>query len=263
MSGGDDAAGSHRLPVGDAGDELALRWREGSDGAPAVLYLHGFGSHQSGEKAVWFRRAAAAAGLAWCSFDFRGHGESGGGLGELTFSRNLEDAEAALAWLRRRWHGRVVVFGSSMGAAVALWLAARRPEDLAAVVCIAPALGMDRTMAESLGDGGVARWRESGVLAFKNELVECELGWGLMEDLARYPSGELPPRLRTPVLAFQGMRDRSVDWHLAVDLAAACREAPVEVHLFADGDHRLLDRRPRLWQMALAFLEARGLLTPA
>ena len=62
------------------------------------------------------------------------------------------------------------------------------------------------------------------------------------------------------MLVFQGMLDESVDWHLAVDLAAAGRGRAVELHLFADGDHRLLDRRPRLWQATLDFLAAHGLL---
>jgi alpha-beta hydrolase superfamily lysophospholipase len=256
------AAGSHRIPVGAEGDELVLRWQPAADGAPlAFLYFHGFGSAQAGEKADWFRRRAAEAGLGFCSLDFRGHGESGGRLGALTFSRTLEDAEAALAWLRRRWDGPLVLFGSSMGAAVALWLAARHPGEAASVLAIAPALGMDGAFAERLGEEELGRWRETGVLPFHTELVECELGWDLMDDLARYPAVDLAGRLVTPVLAFQGMRDESVDWHLAVDLAAASGGAAVEVHLFADGDHRLLDLRPRMWEMALSFLAAHGLLS--
>jgi len=249
----------HALEVG--GERLALRWQAGADGAsPAFLYLHGFGSSQGGDKATYFRRRAAEAGIGFCSFDFRGHGESGGSLADLTFSRCLADAAAALGWLRRRSRGPRVVFGSSMGAAVGLWLAAGRPADFAAALAIAPALAMERAFADNLGEEGVARWRDSGSLHLETDLVDAELGWGLMDDLERYPAAELARRLRTPVLAFQGMRDATVPWHLAVDLAAASRDRGVEVHLFADGDHRLLDLRPRLWQMAVAFLGERGLL---
>lgn len=260
------------------GDELALRWAPPAEGAASFLYLHGFGSSQDGEKAGYFRRRAAAAGLGFCSLDFRGHGLSGGGLGDLTFSRNLADAGAALAWLGERGVGGdgspLVVFGSSMGGATGLWLAARHPGAFAAGLAIAPALGMERALEERLGEEGIANWRRTGRQRFVNELVDDELGWELMADLASYRAAELPPLHVTPTLVFQGMGDDSVDWRLAVDLARSVAEHAagtgdgageglrrrVEVHLFSAGDHRLLDQRPRMWEMAMGFLGQLGLV---
>ena len=88
------------LPVVGAGGEpshLAVRLRRPPGGGRsrfAFLYLHGFGSAQSGEKADFFRERAVADGIPFCSFDFQGHGESGGTMRDLTFSRNLEDLGA-------------------------------------------------------------------------------------------------------------------------------------------------------------------------
>jgi alpha-beta hydrolase superfamily lysophospholipase len=241
-------------------EAVALRFEAPADRRrPALLYLHGFGSHQEGEKAVVFRRRARRAGLGFCSFDFRGHGRSGGGMERLTMSRNLDDAEAAAGWLAERWEGPLAFFGSSMGAAAAMWLAALRREGpaarLAAGVAIAPALGLERGLAAQCGEAGLARWRESGFLRVDNPLVSCRLGWALMEDLARHRPAALPPRYATPTLVLQGTADDSVPWREAADFAAACRRGLVEVHLFAGGDHRLIPEVDRIWQLAAGFVE--------
>jgi pimeloyl-ACP methyl ester carboxylesterase len=254
-----------RVAAGD-GTELAARWAAPDAGEPrlALFYLHGLGSSQAGDKADWFRRRAVAEGLAFCSFDARGHGESAGRVADLTLSRAVDDAGAVLAWLGRRFAGPVAFFASSMGAAVALWLAGRRQDAFAAGVAIAPALGMERGLRDALGEEGLARWRDSGRLPIENELGSVELGWGLMEDLARHPPDELPRLYRTPTLIFQGLGDDRVPWRTATDFAAGCAEqgagrqrgeaGDVEVHLFAGGDHRLLAYREQMWQLANAFL---------
>jgi alpha-beta hydrolase superfamily lysophospholipase len=246
------------------GVELAVRWTTPVRPAPlALLYLHGLGSSQSGDKATWFRARAVAHGFAFCSFDARGHGDSGGAVHDLTLSRALDDAGAVVDWLTARWDGPLAFFASSMGAAVALWLASRRAQRFAAGVAIAPALGMESSLRAACGAEGLRHWRESGRLPIANELGEIELGWELMEDLPRYPPGELAPRYRTPTLVFQGLQDDRVPWHTATDFAAGCAarsaggdaSAEVEVHLFAAGDHRLLAYREPMWHLAAGFLE--------
>ena len=243
----------------DGREPLAVRFAAPADRRrPAFLYLHGFGSNQDGEKAAAFRARARAAGIGFCSFDFRGHGRSGGGMERLTMSRNLDDAEAAAGWLAARWDGPLAFFGSSMGAAAAMWLAARRPDGparrLAAGVAIAPALSIERTLAEQCGAEGMERWRRSGRLAVDNELVSCELGWELMEDLAGHHAAELPPGYATPTLVLQGTADASVAWRETADFATRCRPGLVELHLFAGGDHRLIPQVDRIWQLAAGFL---------
>ena len=64
-----------RLPVAgsDGGtSHLAVRLTEPAGGRRAkfaFLYLHGFGSAQSGEKADFFRARAAAVGIPFCSLN--------------------------------------------------------------------------------------------------------------------------------------------------------------------------------------------------
>jgi pimeloyl-ACP methyl ester carboxylesterase len=229
--------------------------------ALCLLYLHGFGSTQSGEKAEFFRRQALAAGLAFCSFDFEGHGSSGGTMRELTLTRNLANIESVHALLGERGERRIALLGSSMGAGSALWYSALHPESVIAGLHIAPALDLDRGLLASAGPERARRWQESGTIEFRNEMVACELGWELIEDLRRHPMPALAERYRTPALLLQGQQDASVPWQGVADFAARCAGAvAVELHLFSDGDHRLIDRKERLWDLMIDFLRARGVL---
>ncbi|HXU30802.1 MAG TPA: alpha/beta hydrolase [Thermoanaerobaculia bacterium] len=238
------------LPVtrgGGASASLSMRLAtpEGTPRSPGILYLHGFGSAQAGEKADFFREQALAAGYRFASFDFRGHGKSGGNLSDLTLSRNLEDVELVRAELG--WE-RFALIGSSMGGATALWYAAQHPQRVAAALLIAPALEMEKGLLTWAGPERTARWQREGTIRFDNGFVESDLAWPLIEDLRRYPRTQLQEQLQTPTLIFQGRMDASVPYADVVDFVARCRYRRIELRLYADGDHRLTDRKEDLWR---------------
>jgi pimeloyl-ACP methyl ester carboxylesterase len=255
-----------RLPILADGREtshLAVRLEAPAAGPPApfcILYLHGFGSDQSGEKADFFRRRALDASLPFCSFDFQGHGQSGGALRTLSLTRNLEDIARVQAWLRERGHEKVCFIGSSMGGGSALWYSALHPESIVAGLYIAPALELEKILLLWAGPEGTRRWQETGTLHFQNDLVATDLDWSLIEDLRAHPVADLLPRYRTPALLLQGRRDESVPWRGVADFATGCPYDGIDLHLFLDGDHRLTDRKERLWNLMLEFLNGRGLL---
>jgi len=251
------------LPVLVGGREvshLAVRYDappESRPGAPCFLYLHGFGSGQGGEKADHFRRRAVEAGFSFCSFDFQGHGRSGGALRDLTLTRNLEDVGRVHEWLRGRGHERLFLLGSSMGGGAALWYSALHPDSIVAGLHIAPALELEKGLLAWAGPERARRWEETGVLFFQNELVATDLAWGLIEDLRTYRLEDLLERYHTPALLLQGKQDASVPWRSVAGFATRCAAEGVELHLFADGDHRLTDRKDRLWDLMVEFLRGR------
>lgn len=226
----------------------------------ALLYLHGFGSSQAGEKSDFFRQRAVRFGLTFCSFDFQGHGESGGKMLDLTLSRNLEDVRRVHEVLRARGHRRVIILGSSMGGLVGLWYSAMYPEELVAGLHVAPALGLENGLTAWAGQDGLQQWQQSGKLRVDNEFGSWDLGWRFMEDLLSYDDERLLELYRTPCLLLQGQQDDRVDWATVQEFAAQCPFRDIEFHLFADGDHRLLDRRERIWDLMVTFLRGRGLL---
>jgi len=230
-----------------------------------VLYLHGFGSSQEGDKACYFRRRMVAAGLCVASFDFEGHGGSGGSLFDLSLSRNLANIARVHQYLREQGCRRLVLFGSSMGAAAALWYAAEHGAGVVAAVMIAPALDMEAHLCARVGAAGLAQWQRQGRTTLLHQGPSgdprpIEVGWGLMADLRRYRSARLATRYATPSLIFQGRNDATVSWRAVLDFLEACPFEAIELHLIGDGDHRLLERKDHLWRMARSFLAARHLL---
>ena len=94
----------------------------------------------------------------------------------------------------------------------------------------------------------------------ENEFVSCELGWSLIEDLRAHPLDTLLARYRTPCLLLQGKQDTSVSWQSVADFAVRCTFQEIELHLFADGDHRLTDRKERPWELMTELLRGRNLI---
>lgn len=253
-----------RAPGVSGGDvRLVTRLDEpsvGSGSVPMVLYLHGFGSDQWGEKASFFRQAALNEGLGFCSFDFQGHGRSEGRMVDLTLSRQLSDVELVARMLAARGYEQTVVLGSSMGGLTALWHSALHPERVACGLCIAPALSLTSTLMDWAGEEGMKTWRDDGVMRVDSEVGSWDLGWGFVSDLEDYSVSRLQRLSRRPFLILQGKLDDRVDWRQVLDFVAGCECAPIELHLFGDGDHRLVDRKDRLWQLMRDYLRYRRLL---
>jgi hypothetical protein len=102
-----------------------------------VIYVHGFASHQKGEKVLFLRNRFIALGAAYLAFDHRGHGRSSGTMKELTIRRNLEDLDTLIREKGKDFKKRVLI-GSSMGGQTAAWYASRHPDLITANLLIAP-----------------------------------------------------------------------------------------------------------------------------
>ena len=111
-----------RLDRGD-GVELASARLDGR--SPTVVFLPGFRSDMTGDKATALAAFCAERGQAMIRFDYSGHGSSGGSFQDGTIGRWTEDA---LAVIDRLSEGKLVLVGSSMGGWIALLAARARLE---------------------------------------------------------------------------------------------------------------------------------------
>ena len=212
------------VPAAGGPATVGRRWRW-----PAVLVCNGNG----GDRSMRAPLAAALArmGLAVLLFDYRGYG---GNPGAPTEEGLAADARAALGYLAGRPEvdpERVVYFGESLGAAVALRLATERP----------PAALVLRSPFASLAEVGRRHY----------PVLPVSL---LLRD--RYDSAALAGRLDAPLLVVAGGRDQIVPVSHSRRLFDAAPQPKRLVVL--DGadhnDHELL-AGPRLLAELRAFLD--------
>ncbi len=207
-----------------------------TDGArPAVVFLSGYASDMTGTKALALEAWAKAAGRAFLRFDYAGCGRSEGAFADQTLADWRDDA---LAMIDDVVKGPVILVGSSMGGWIALLVARDRPEQVDALVCIAP--------APDFTDWGFTQDEKMTLL--QTGRLERPNPYGPEPTLytrAFWSSGEAarlmfgPIAFDGPVRLLQGQADPDVPWHRTLELARLIRSADVQTWLIKDGDHRL------------------------
>jgi uncharacterized protein len=109
-----------RITTSD-GEDIGAWFRDGRDDSPSVLVLHG--NRGSRRNSLGRAEPFASQGCAVLMISLRAHGDSSGEYHDVGFSAR-RDVSAAVEFLRARRPGRpVVVLGTSMGAAAAIFAA--------------------------------------------------------------------------------------------------------------------------------------------
>lgn len=175
--------------------------RYGPDHAPQVLAVHGLTGHGQRWQTLAREHLCDVAVLAP---DLIGHGRSTWAA-PWTIDQNV----AALAGLLEDAGGApVVVAGHSFGGAVALNLAAARPELVAALVLLDPAVGLDgarmREVADAMFDSPDYTDREEARAEKLDgswaEVADAELERELDEHLVTLANGRCGWRINIPAM---------------------------------------------------------------
>ncbi|MCD0246459.1 alpha/beta fold hydrolase [Xanthomonas melonis] len=123
------------------GNAARQHWRTAAPArsAMALLYLHGF-SASPGEAGALPERIADALEANCYVHRWPGHGCSAADAMQGLTPTALQDSALEALAQAQRMGERVAIVGSSMGATLGLWLAAHRPERVAAVVAWSPGI---------------------------------------------------------------------------------------------------------------------------
>ncbi len=110
-------------------------------GEPAAfaLFAHCFTCSKNIKAAGNIARAMTAAGIAVLRFDFTGLGQSEGAFEDTTFSSNVSDLLAAVAWLEANHRAPDILFGHSLGGTAVLQAAPRVTSAVAVATIGSPA----------------------------------------------------------------------------------------------------------------------------
>jgi fermentation-respiration switch protein FrsA (DUF1100 family) len=205
------------------GERLHAWYAGGPADAPTLIWSHGNAGNIGGGRSGVLT-ALAARGLRVLAYDYRGYGRSTGTPSEAGVYR---DALAAFDHLVSGGTApaRIVAFGESLGGAVSIALAERRPCAGVAVVSTFP----------RLADVARHHYGPLGALAGN-----------------RFDSRSRVGRLAVPFFAAHGDQDEIVPYALGEELFAAARP-PKRFHRIAGGHHNDVLLSPDLLDALAAF----------
>ena len=227
--------GSGRL---DRGDGVELAWVRQEGREPTVVFLPGFGSDMTGEKAIALAAFCAERGQAMLRFDYSGHGTSGGRFEDGAIGRWTDDA---LAIIDRMTTGPLLLVGSSMGGWIALLVALARSPRVVGLIGIAAAPDFTEVlMWQSMSFEQRATIMRDGILREPSKYGEpYRITRALIEDGRNHLLLGRPIALNCPIRLLHGQCDPDVPWEISLRIAEQVTSEDVRVILVKDGDHRL------------------------
>jgi pimeloyl-ACP methyl ester carboxylesterase len=203
------------------GRRIAFRLRAGA--SPMLMFLPGYASDMEGTKALALDAWASQRGLGMLRLDYSGTGSSSGAFEDGTLGQWFDEA---LACLDRLIEGPVIIVGSSMGGWIALHLALRRPERVAAVVGIAA--------APDFTDWG---FRDGA------EAEQRGIAPGFWQSGQELRLLGAPIAIDCPVRMLHGECDEEVPVEVALRLMGRLRSADVQLNILKGAGHRLSEPR--------------------
>lgn len=238
--------------------EVFVRDSGETPGAPTALLLHGWTA--SADLNFFHVYAALAESYRVIALDLRGHGRGMRSVEPFTLEDCADDAAALLSLLGAR---QVIAVGYSMGGPVAMLLARRHPDAVAALVMQATALEWRRTARERMvwrllsvfelglrlgtGTGFAERILRQAVedqpeLGTHGPWLAAEFRRGLARELAdagralsRYDASPWAGQLGLPAVMLVTNRDRLVRPAKQRQLAEALHAQVIEI----EADHDL------------------------
>ena len=205
--------------------------------APGIVFLGGLRSDMSGTKALWLEDWARARGRAFLRFDYRGHGASSGAFLDGAIGDWADDAAEAVARLTQ---GPQILVGSSMGGWIALLLARRIPEKVAALVGIAAAPDFTEDMWARMDEGQQRELMEAGRIEQPSDYSDepTVITRRLIEDGRNQLVLRAPLKLPFPVRLLQGTADADVLPSVALRLLDHIDCPDARLTLVKDAGHR-------------------------
>ena len=207
---------------------------------PGVIFLGGFKSDMSGNKALSLEHWCQVQNHSFLRFDYLGHGTSSGRFEDGTIGRWRDDALAVLDELTK---GPQILVGSSMGGWISLLVALARPQRIASIVTIAAAADFtERLIWQQLTAAGQERLRREGVWQRPSDYDQqaYPITYQLIEEARQHQLlNQAEIALHCPMRLLHGLQDSDVPWQTSVAIAERLSGNNVRVELIKEGEHRL------------------------
>lgn len=223
----------------EVGGGETLAYVRGRGMMPGVVFLTGYKSDMTGQKAIRLEEFCRARGQAFVRFDYYGHGASSGEFVDGTIGRWRDDAVRILDELTT---GPQVLVGSSLGGWIMLLTALVRPARVAGLVGVAAAPDFTEDLIPQLLSPSDKATLEKGGIVNLSSVYDPEptpLKKRFIDNGREHLVLRGDIALDCPVRLIHGMQDPDVPWQTSMQLLERLRAPDVELTLVKDGDHRL------------------------
>lgn len=222
--------------AGAEADSIAYKAVAGN--GPAIIWCGGLKSDMEGGKAIHLHEWAERSGHRYVRFDYFGHGQSTGRFRDGTVSRWGRDVTQIIDELT---DGDVILIGSSMGGWASMLAARARPEQVKALLLIAPAPDFtEKLMWANWSEEAKRAVIEDGIRYEPSDYDEpYEYSRALIEDGRVHQLLDAPYVFDGPVRILQGAQDDVVPWDYSHKLLDVITSQDISYTLVKSGDHSL------------------------
>ena len=231
-------------------DGIPLRgWLIDSPGTETILVMHGSSSIRDNYISMEIARALVEHGYDVLTFDFRGHGQSGGDVYSIG-SLEARDVAGALEYLRGRGVTEVGAIAHSMGAAATLLAAPDHPE-LRAIVADSSFADLFTVLDQERARNGIPSLFTPGVLMASKV-------WFGIDAMQTEPKRALASLADRPVLLIHSSVDPLIPVGEAYELQEAGRSNPnLELWVAQGSGHvtAFADNREEYLRRVIAFFD--------
>ncbi|TRY56299.1 hypothetical protein DNTS_030548 [Danionella cerebrum] len=239
--------------------KLAYRKLKGK--SPGVVFLPGFASNMSGQKAEALEEFCKSLGHSCLRFDYSGCGSSEGEISHFNLGAWKKDV---LYVLDELVEGPQILVGCSMGGWLMLLAALARPEKAAALVGVSTAVDHFVTAFNSLpielemasdakhtqrkcccGNGTRKEAEDQGFWKFPtkhNEEGFYTVSMDFLKEAENHCILRSPIPISCPVRLIHGLQDTDVPWHVSMQVAEQLLCNDIDVILRKHGHHRMSEK---------------------
>lgn len=202
-----------------------------------ILYTHGFCSDPWGRKPEEVKKWCLKNNVPFYRYELAGHGSDAERFEEADI--NTWRAQI-LEIIDKYIQGNIVVVGSSLGGWLSLLAAINRPKRIKGVVGLAAAPDFTADELKCATPSQIEEMEKYGKITYPGQNITFTVTKRLIEsgnDNLILDKDIIP--VVCPVVLIQGMKDMSVDWHKALQIADKVQSEDVIVKLLKNANHRL------------------------
>jgi len=198
-----------------------------------IVLCHGFSTSKNGTTYQRLEQALNEKNLATFRFDFYGHGESEGKFEDITVSEAVDDALAAIAFVKSKGFNKIGLMGSSFGGNAAALAAARNP----GIYVLALKAPVGNYQGRVFGNKSLEQWKKDGFTVYaKGDGTMLRVNYHFYEDAQIVDGFEEVKKITVPTLIVHGDEDKSVSIEESKKSATLMKDCTLEI--IPGADHR-------------------------